>query len=582
MKAWLTAIAVAFAACVGYPAQAASRHSTEGAEFSAGVPAVHGSGQNLKPAAIVDGHVIPIHDVLAVCLRHDRAHIVDQMVQNYVVDRDCAGRGIVVSEKDIEKRLEMLRKSIAPHTIDELIAQRHTTMAALRYDIKQEIERTLLVTGQVKPLPMAHCRVIAVKYRHDKIPVSAGGPQRTKDDAQALMADIQTQLKAGKGFGDLAGQYSELGSKGDIGIVYAGMRDVDPTVVNVALALGNGVVAPRAVETSDALILVQSISKNDDHPKDEDQLYADALDLYRGQQAQFLAPKYVVDLIDKSKIIFATDAELNVSEDKLPAAAATVDGHVIPAKDVVAACLVDAGPSVVDMLVQNYVVDQECKHRGIAVDEVDVDRRVESLRKKIAPHTIDEGLKMHDMTMDALRYDFRQELERIRLVADRIPSAPMTHCRAIAIKYCPTGVSEDIAGTKRTEAEAQAVIGDIQSQLKAGKDFGGLADRYSENMPKAAQGDIGILYAGMNDIDTAVLDAGLGLKRGEVYAQPIKTAGAYYLIQGVSMSSDHPSSEAAIYADGLKAYKEHQAPRLIPQTIADLVKKSKVVKYLGA
>ena len=227
-------------------------------------------------------------------------------------------------------------------------------------------------------------------------------------------------------------------------------------------------------------------------------------------------------------------------------------------------------------------MDRECRRRGIAIDDLEVDRRVESLRKTIAPHTIDEGLKLQHMTMDALRYDFRQEIERVCLVADRIQPAPMTHCRAIVVKYCPAGVSYDVSGTHRTEAEAQVLIGGIQSQIKAGKDFGELAARYSDDGAKNTNGDMGILYEGMNNLYTAVLDEGLRLGRGQLCAQPIKTAGAYYLIQAVSTSSDYPSGEAALYADALKAYKEHQAPKLIPQTIADLVKKSKVVRYVGA
>src|SRR5579871_1611550 len=49
-------------------------------------------------AAIVDGHVISMEDVTLECLRKYRSPIVDQMLQNYILDRECGKRGITVDE----------------------------------------------------------------------------------------------------------------------------------------------------------------------------------------------------------------------------------------------------------------------------------------------------------------------------------------------------------------------------------------------------------------------------------------------------------------------------------------------------
>jgi len=150
----------------------------------------------------------------------------------------------------------------------------------------------------------------------------------------------------------------------------------------------------------------------------------------------FLAPKAVVGLVDKSHIIFAKDEDI-VSGKPLPANAAVIDGHAIPMNEVVEKCLANSGPKTVDILVQNYVVDRECERLGIIVSEAEIDQRVNKLRQQLAPHTIEEGLTLHHTTMAGLRYDFRQEIERTKLVFDKVPPTRMVHARVILVKRIP-------------------------------------------------------------------------------------------------------------------------------------------------
>src|ERR1700743_815463 len=65
-------------------------------------------------AAIVDGHVISMEDVTLECLRKYRAPLVDQMLQNYILDRECNRRGITVDEGEIDQRIAELRTKLAP------------------------------------------------------------------------------------------------------------------------------------------------------------------------------------------------------------------------------------------------------------------------------------------------------------------------------------------------------------------------------------------------------------------------------------------------------------------------------------
>jgi len=583
----VTAITIvsSFDACLALHAQNVhmTTHRVFATDVTADSPALQPTG---SAAASVNGHIIPMNDVIALCLRDERSYVVDQMVQNYVVDRECLRRGIVVSESQIDKDISDLRKSVAPSTLEQVIALHHSSMDYVRSAFKQKIERTLLVEDQVPRTKIIHCRAIVIRFALPGMPESVAGTNRTEAEAKTLIGDIQVQLSQGKDFGALADQYSEAApknGKGDIGMLYSGMPNVDSKEVDVAVSLVAGETYPTAFKVNNTYMLMQAVSTNDSHPKDEESAYTDAFESYKEQQSQFLSPAFVVGLIKSSHVTFVLDAEAIAQSGKaLPDAAAVVDGHPIPMADVVAQCLAQDGPEVVDRLVQNYLVDAECKRRGLKITDPQIDERIENLSRKIEPHTIDEGLQSHHMTMDNLKYDFKQDIERSKLVENQVPSTKIVHCRAITIKYASPDASQADNTPKRTEAEALALIKQIQDQLKQGKDFGDLATQYSEASPKSDKGDIGMLWAGMNDMETSMLDAGLSLDKGSVTPDPVKLIDAYCLVQVVSTSSDHPRSEDQDYAAALAAYREQRAPMLEPAEIVNLIKKAKVVYYIHA
>ena len=537
-------------------------------------------------AAIIDGHVIPMNDVVLVSLRDSRSYLVDQLIQNYVVDRDCKRRGITVSEAEIDGGVELFRKSIAPATVADTLKLHHMTMAEMRYAFRQRAERNKLVADQIKPTKMAHCREILVKFN------PAGGDQtvtstsRTEDQALALLADIRKQALAGEDFGKLAAKYSELDTikakNGDLGVIYDGSHDLDASVPDQALSLAKGQIsaAPFPAKGQSAYILIQCLSTGVDHPKAEDAAYKAAFTAYSSFKTMLLSPKYVVDLMTKSKLTFASDADL-VAGKPLPKAAATVDGHVIPMDVVAKQCVQNVGPHVVDILVQQYVVDRECARRGIVVSDAEIDRRVDSLRAMVAPASMDEALKAHNTTMAALRNDFKQEIERTKLVEANVPSTKMVHCAAILVRYCPPGAIPGENGNARhTKDQAFDMIRNIQEELRNGADFNSLAAQYSDAAPPDRRGDIGVLYPGMQTMDTAMLNAGLSLGGGQTSADYIETVDGFCILRALSTDAKHTDDEEPLYREASATYHEQEAHLLAPQAIVDLIKKSKVVYYV--
>ena len=125
-----------------------------------------------------------------------------------------------------------------------------------------------------------------------------------------------------------------------------------------------------------------------------------------------------------------------------------------------------------------------------------------------------------------------------------------------------------------------SILAAVQAQLKAGKDFGELARQYSDAPSKNLDGDAGIFYPGIQGADTALLNAALTMKKGQITPEAVKTYDGYAFIQILSTSDDHAAAEDPAYAAALAAYKEQQAQPLIPQAVRELVNKSKVTYYL--
>lgn len=518
-------------------------------------------------AAIVDGHLISVEDVTLECLRKYRSPVVDQMLQHYILDRECKRHGIKVDEAEIDQRIAELRTKLSPATLEDTLQKHHVTLSETRDDFRFEIEKTLLVADQIKPLHLIHCREIVVTF----------GSLGDESNALALATDFRRQALEVSDFATMA-HHSERGNRdntGDLGVLYEDiLGPVEAPVLDAALALKEGEVS-LPVKASDGYHLIKAESTGDHHPVSENALYASATEAARRQQIMFLVPKNMTALIDQCKITFMDDSDLAPGK-QLPEAAAVIDGHPISMSDVRDKCMAVCGPKFTDILVQNYLVDRECEKRGILIKESEIDERVEALRKQCAPMTLEEGMKIHHTTLASLRRDFRQEIERTQLAIGQIQPTRMVRARIILAKTDAISQSD----TERADRSAQARIIAIQEQLKAGKRFEDLAAQHRNTNDPSENGDMGVIFPGKPGTDTAIVNAAVAMKKGEISSQPVKTGAGYALLEVLSDSDDHTRDEDTTYAKALAAYQSMEAQRLISQIIVDLIKKSHVTYYV--
>jgi len=428
----------------------------------------------------------------------------------------------------------------------------------------------MLVADQIKLLHMVHCRELVVTF----------GPARDESNALAIVTDYRQQILGGADLGTMIARRSEGGEEeknGDMGVLYEKiLRPVEAPVLDAALALKPGEIS-QPIKASDGYHLIKAESTDDHHAPAENALYAAAAAAAHREQLNFLIPQTISTLLKQSKITFADDSDL-VPGKPLPEAAAVIDGHPIPMKDVLDKCMAVYGHRVTDVLVQNYLVDRECEKRGITVKESEIDERVEALRKQCAPMTLEEGMKMHHTTMEGLRYDFRQDIERTQLAIAQIQPTRMVHTRIILVKFDTTS-EPDVDGADRA---AKAKIIAIQNELKAGKRFEDLAAQYCVPDDPSKSGDMGIIYPYKAGIDTDLANAASTMKKGEISSQPIKTYDSYALLQAISDSDNHASGENAAFAREQEHYRSIEAQSLIREMVIGLIKKSNVIYYVHA
>jgi len=239
------------------------------------------------------------------------------------------------------------------------------------------------------------------------------------------------------------------------------------------------------------------------------------------------------------------------------------------------------GANITSRLIDNYLVDQECKRRGIVISKALIDDAVQELVKLIAGQgeTLDQGLADHHETLAQLQDEMKESLEREMLLVDKIQPTRMVHCKAILVRFTSPNVQQPKDYPPHTEAECEAILTEIQKQLAAGKSFSDLANQYSEDpFSKDKGGEVGFAFDGA-PLDQDLVRAALLVPSGQV-SEPVRVSYGYYLIQVVSTSENHPKSEDSSYKDAEDKYRRQQAEYMVPDYLKTLRAKAKIVNYV--
>jgi len=168
---------------------------------------------------------------------------------------------------------------------------------------------------------------------------------------------------------------------------------------------------------------------------------------------------------------------------------------------------------VLDQIIGYKLLLQESKARNVVVADSDIDARLAEIRGQFpSEDAFKQLLAERKMSIDQVRSDARQDMAVSKLIETEIASKiavrpeqvadfyaknpdQFTQGESVRASHILIGVPKEADAAARTQARAKA--DEVLKEVKAGKDFAGLAKQYSSDTGSAANGgDLGLFQQG--------------------------------------------------------------------------------------
>lgn len=196
---------------------------------------------------------------------------------------------------------------------------------------------------------------------------------------------------------------------------------------------------------------------------------------------------------------------------------------------------------LLNQMVEDKLILQEAKRRGVVVDESEIDDRLKDVQLKF-PSTgeFNDQIEKIGLTVTILKTRYKDQLMMAKLVTHEIKDKVVVTPAEISDYYDKH--SEELKAPESvrlknimirfdeatTESLAKQKADDIFRLIKEGRDFSDLAKQYSQGAKAAEGGDLDFIPRGQmrEEFDKAIFT----LKPGEV-SSPIKTDTGYYIFK---------------------------------------------------
>jgi peptidyl-prolyl cis-trans isomerase C len=169
--------------------------------------------------------------------------------------------------------------------------------------------------------------------------------------------------------------------------------------------------------------------------------------------------------------------------------------------------------SVLDQMIGYKLLIQESKNRKLPVADAEIDQRIAQIRSQFPTEdAFKQALTQQNLTLEQLRSDARSDMAVTNMLqAEVTPKVAVTAAQVddfyksnptqfqqpdrVRASHILLGFPQNADDAAKQKARAQAA--DVLKQVKAGKDFAGLAKQYSSDPGSAQQGgDLGFFGPG--------------------------------------------------------------------------------------
>lgn len=244
-----------------------------------------------------------------------------------------------------------------------------------------------------------------------------------------------------------------------------------------------------------------------------------------------------------------------------------------------AARLLQFKQRLLDTLVNQTLVEQAAKDRGITVSDADVQKQIDQLKAGFKDQAaFDAALKSAGMDPATLQSQIRQQLVTQKLMAALSASINITPAQ-IAAYYNKNKSQFYTASQKRAShilfnANDKATAEKVLKQVLAGADFAQLAKQYSKDPASAAKGgDLGWPTSPYVPEFQAALDK---LSKGQTTTTLVKSQFGYHIIRVTDVRPASQKTLAQATPQIKQILTQQQQSAAYNQLITELRKKAKI------
>jgi foldase protein PrsA len=241
--------------------------------------------------------------------------------------------------------------------------------------------------------------------------------------------------------------------------------------------------------------------------------------------------------------------------------------------------LLDFKQRLLENLINQKLVEQAAKDKGLKVSDADVQKQIDQLKAGFKDQAqFDEALKSAGMTLDGLKLQIRNQLVTQKLIESVAANSKVSDAD-IQAYYDKNKTQFFQKASKKAsqilfKPEDKATAEKVLAEVKAGGDFGALAKKYSVDTASASKGgDLGFPTSAYVPEFQAALDK---LSKGQTTTALVQTPFGWHIIR---VTDERPAVQqplAEVKAQIEQIIVQQRKGDAYQTFLADLRKKAKI------